>query len=140
MRRALWLSALLLGMLAISSHVDARGGGGGSFSRGFRGFSGVHRPVFAARHVHALGSQRRQSFGQTTYPIGGDYWWPDWWPGDSQIAEYLPAPEPPSEPQVIIIHANNSGAPMADAAPDYGYIPGCHAIPNGYHCDVGGAH
>ena len=93
MRRALWLSALLLGTLATSSHVDARGGGG--FSRGFRGFSGVHRPVFATRHLHAPGSQRRQSFGQTAYPIGGDCWWPDWWPNDSQIAEYSPAPEPP---------------------------------------------
>jgi hypothetical protein len=23
----------------------------------------------------------------------------------------------------------------AAALPDYGYVAGCHAIPNGYHCD-----
>jgi hypothetical protein len=43
-------------------------------------------------------------------------------------------------PQVIVISGSNyAQGPMAPAPgdpPDYSYVPGCHAIPNGYHCDT----
>lgn len=95
MRRALGFSPLLLGVLVISSHAHARGGGGvgftgslfgnfGGFSRdlirvapsahamnGFHRQSIVRRRVFAAGHLHALGLQRRQFFGQTGFLFGG---------------------------------------------------------------------
>ena len=148
MRRALRFSALLLGMLAISSHVDARGGGGGfggGFSRGFihvapsaHAMNGFHRQSIVRRRVFAA-RQSRQRSAQTVFPIGGGDWLPDWGPSDSQIAEYPPAPDPLSQPQVIVIHPDNRGPTVAEAAPDYGYIPGCQAIPNGYHCDPGGS-
>ena len=160
MRRALRFSALLLGILVTSSQMNARTSGGGGlgvgFSGGFRGASGafirvgapahlmngfhrnsvVGRHVFVARHPHALGVNGRHSFAQTGVLIGGGYW-SDWWPGDSQIVENSPAPEAPAPPEVIVIHPNEQGSAVAGAAPDYGYA-GCHAIPNGYHCDGGG--
>jgi len=156
--RAFRFSALLFGMLAISAQADARGSFGGGFLGSFRGFSdgfvrvapsvhvsGFHRQsivrrrIFAGRQLHAVGLQGRQPFGQALFLVGGEYWWPDWWPGGSQIEEYSPAPEPPSQPQVIVIHADNIAPSVAEAAPDDGYVPGCHAIPNGYHCDIGGS-
>jgi hypothetical protein len=44
-----------------------------------------------------------------------------------------------SDPQVIIIPGPASSAPeqtTPEAPTDYSYVPGCHAIPNGYHCDA----
>jgi len=45
---------------------------------------------------------------------------------------------PPDGPQVIVMSDLSHGASQAAAPetpPDYGYA-GCHAIPNGYHCDI----
>jgi hypothetical protein len=43
----------------------------------------------------------------------------------------------PSQPQVIVIRSDSNGRmTTSEAAPDYGYIQGCHAITNGYHCDT----
>jgi hypothetical protein len=44
-----------------------------------------------------------------------------------------------SDPQVIMIPGPAGGAPgqtAPEAPADYSYVPGCHAIPNGYHCDA----
>jgi hypothetical protein len=46
--------------------------------------------------------------------------------------------EPSAGPQVIILSSSSQGEPLAGAAKaqfDHSYA-GCHAIPNGYHCDM----
>jgi hypothetical protein len=64
MKRALWFSALLAGVLAVSSQADARMGGiggfGGGFSPGFRGFSGSF--LHAAPSGHFANGSHRQFF------------------------------------------------------------------------------
>ena len=70
----------------------------------------------------------------TGVPLG----WPigDWWPGYA----YQPvqqAEEGPAQPQILIIHTDGQGRTQtAEAAADFSYVKGCHAIPNGYHCDL----
>lgn len=42
-------------------------------------------------------------------------------------------------PEVIVVGSLPATSPAASAAeplPDYSYVPGCHAIPNGYTCDT----
>lgn len=66
------------------------------------------------------------------------------WPYSSSVAA-IPMDVPPvqnegpSNPQVIVMsqlpnRALEQTAP--ETPPDYGYIAGCRAIPNGYHCDI----
>jgi hypothetical protein len=45
----------------------------------------------------------------------------------------------PSSPSVIVMSGLPNGVPdraIPETPPDYGYIAGCRAIPNGYHCDT----
>jgi len=76
---------------------------------------------------------------------GGSGWGGWGWPvGDSSGGYYgyayptvqqTQAPAP--QPQVIVIHTDGQGRmTTTQAAPDYSYVKGCHAIPNGYHCDT----
>jgi hypothetical protein len=47
--------------------------------------------------------------------------------------------EAPSSPSVIVMSGLPNGVPdraVPETPPDYGYIAGCRAIPNGYHCDT----
>jgi hypothetical protein len=49
------------------------------------------------------------------------------------------ASETPSSPVVIVMSDMSDRAPeraTPGTLPDYGYVAGCHAIPNGYHCDI----
>jgi hypothetical protein len=49
------------------------------------------------------------------------------------------ADETPVGPQVIILSNLPGGThepTVAQTLPDYGYVAGCHAIPNGYHCET----
>jgi hypothetical protein len=128
------------------------GGFGGGFSPGFRGFSGsfLHvapsghfangshrqffprRQFFAAQHFHGL--RKGQVLAPTGVLFGGDYWS---WPDTGQVVTYAPPPEEPVQPEVIVLQSDSNGPKVAEAAPDYGYVAGCHAIPNGYHCDAG---
>jgi hypothetical protein len=77
----------------------------------------------------------RRGLTQTGLPI-------TLWPGDLPTiqTEAPPAEEvPPPEPQVIVLTAPHGSSPenAAPATPaDYSYVTGCHAIPNGYHCDI----
>lgn len=111
--------------------------------RSFHSASGFHRQSFARRpflsqqRLNAFGLGRNQLFTQPGYFYDGSYWWPDWWAGDSQIAVSPPAPEAPPQPQVIVIRTDGQGRMDAEPAPDYSYA-GCQAIPNGFHCDIGG--
>lgn len=157
MRRALRFSVLSLAVLAVSSQANARMGGGGGFgsgfSPGFGGFSAgfihvapsghlvngfhrqslLHRQPFAAQRFHALHS--RQIFAPNVVLYGGDWWSPD----VSQGITYASPPEAqmePVQPEIIVIQRDNKDPKVAEATPDYGYVAGCHAIPNGYHCDT----
>ena len=47
--------------------------------------------------------------------------------------------ESPSSASVIVMSGLPNGVPdraVPETPPDYGYIAGCRAIPNGYHCDT----
>ena len=146
--RSLFLIPLALALLA-SPQADARGGGGegGGFHAGFVGRPGsiiraedirVRRPGF--RHMPTVAHRfARTRFARTAFP-----WWGDSWPvGDWGSGGYYGYANPPqeaqaaSEPQVIVIHDDSQDRmTTAEAAPDYGYVKGCHAIPNGFHCDT----
>ena len=149
MRRALGILVFSFAILATGPHADARGGGGGfggGFAGGFRGLagqppafrpftglhgqSGAHRTLFAARRFHGTRFGARRGYAQGTVSSG---WWP-WWSGDNGFGWYWPAAEPP-QPEVIVIQTPGQGPRVAEPAPDYSYA-GCHAIPNGYYCDV----
>jgi hypothetical protein len=44
----------------------------------------------------------------------------------------------PSQPEVLVIagsHGDLRENTTPRTPPDYSYVTGCHAIPNGYHCD-----
>ena len=133
---------ILLGLLA--SQADARSGSGG-FSGGIViGASSAHisrqRPVLPAQRIRASNLQRshQRSLAQNGIPIGGI--WPGfWWPDATQAvaAPTIDATaQPQLQPQVIIMQSDKAAHTASEPAPDFGYIPGCHAIPNGYHCDT----
>jgi hypothetical protein len=90
----------------------------------------VHHPL----HEH--------QFARTipmTIPWWGSIWPGDWWPGlNYQLPQQVQASS--AQPQIIVIGGDSEGrvAETPEATPDYTYVPGCHAIPNGYHCDVPG--
>jgi hypothetical protein len=80
---------------------------------------------------------RRGDRFENDWPIGI---WP-FWPGFDAIPMVAPsnASDDPANPPVIVVSGSPNDAPerMASATlPDYSYVAGCHAIPNGYHCDV----
>ena len=55
---------------------------------------------------------------------------------DTATQSVQQAQDAPPQPQVVVIRSDGNGRmTTAEAAPDYGYVQGCHAIPNGYHCD-----
>jgi hypothetical protein len=86
----------------------------------------VPRRINVADELRARG---RGSF-ENGFPIGA---WP-YWPTIGTVGG-----EAPSSPAVIVVSAAQTPASqrtLSDQFPDYSYIPGCHAIPNGYHCDT----
>jgi hypothetical protein len=153
--RVFWLPmiAAILGLLGTGSMSPAlaRGGGGGSgigISRFPAGFPARVSPVFRSgrigipRIVAGHGGIRSNAFRRGTpfFNQGLAGIWPyPWWPTDTTPAQVGTAGAP-SEPQVIVISGSNYApgriAPPPGDPPDYGYVPGCHAIPNGYHCDA----
>jgi len=47
--------------------------------------------------------------------------------------------EVPPSPPVIVMSGLSNGGPdrtAPETPPDFSYVAGCHAIPNGYHCDL----
>jgi hypothetical protein len=149
--------AVILGLLGTGdmSPAFARGGGGGAHGIGVARFPSRVSPIFRSRqigipgligglggiqnNVFRGGTARRNSglAGFWPYP-----WWPidttEGWPIDTTQAQVGTAA--PSEPQVIVVSGSNYTqeriAPTPGDPPDYSYVPGCHAIPNGYHCDA----
>jgi hypothetical protein len=100
--------------------------------------NGIDTPHFMARHFgleKRLPIHRNDQF-QNGFPVAI---WPYLPSTDTTPTDATPAESAPSEePQVIILSGSSHGEPPAAAPetqPDYGYA-GCHAISNGYHCDV----
>jgi hypothetical protein len=161
MRRTLRVSILilLLGFLVIDQ-AEARGGGGGGAVGGHAGgssgphgggFRGGPRAVVVFNNrggrVVNLNSAKlargeafglRQSLIRNRFRNGIPVGWPigDWWPGYG----YQPVQqtdEGPAQPEIFIIHTDGQGrTETAEAAADLSYVKGCHAVPNGYHCDL----
>jgi hypothetical protein len=80
---------------------------------------------------------RRGDRFENGWPIGI---WP-FWPDFDTIPTVVPpsGSEGPGSPSVVVVSGSPNGAPERTASatlPDYSYVAGCHAIPNGYHCDV----
>ena len=62
------------------------------------------------------------------------------WPYYPDYVDFPQRGSDASRPEVIVISRTQSDAPPPEAPAAavhvyYGYAPGCHAIPNGYHCD-----
>jgi hypothetical protein len=150
MRRFLRFSTafILVGLLA--SQADARSTAAFSGGTGF--FGGVvigaphhfARPIIAqhrfiaAQRFRALHLQNRRLHSLTGFPIGGI--WPGFWWPNTQVVEVPAAVEetaqPQMQPQIIIIRSDTAAHTVPEPPPDFGYVSGCHAIPNGYHCDT----
>jgi hypothetical protein len=89
---------------------------------------------------HIVGNdllRRRGDRFENGRPIGIWPFWPDYDPipmvGPSSGSDGL------ASPSVIVVSGSPNSAPERTASatlPDYSYVAGCHAIPNGYHCDV----
>lgn len=128
----------------------ARGGGGGG-----GGGHGLSTLRFPARISPILRTGRfgtpgivggPRNFQNNVFRRGGAFpnsglagIWPyPWWPTDTMPAQVGTAV--PSAPQVIVISSSNYAQgripPTPGDPPDYSYVPGCQAIPNGYHCET----
>jgi hypothetical protein len=143
MRWPVLLFAMVVSLLGILTppHAEARGGAGGGRGGNFAVHIGhAFRPApfanqrfrpFAARHLN----QRRFAQNDFSGIWPGYGYWPDDWSDGGGYA-YQPQPAP-AQPQVIVIHADaDQHLVSADPMPDHSYVAGCHAIPNGYHCDT----
>lgn len=142
----------------------ARGGGHGGSVRGLgvHGLS-IHRfgafafrsapfgrvpPALIRSYLEPWVAPRRFSIGNDLLRRGGDrfeYGWPiaiwPFWPSfDATPMVVTPSgSDGPMSPAVIGVSGSPNDAPERTASatlPDYSYVTGCHAIPNGYHCDV----
>jgi hypothetical protein len=154
-KRISWLPAIaMLGVL--STPAFARGGAGGSGTAPASSAFFVHGSAYGARTFARNHVARRitvpnsafiaRNFGirndlrfrqrnqlQDVWPIGA---WPYSWPMDTAP---VTVDGGLANPSVIVISAAPSSAPERtgpQTPPDYSYVPGCHAVPNGYHCDV----
>jgi hypothetical protein len=155
-RHIFWLPAIaILGLCGTGSisTTTARGGGGGTSFSGFsRPFSvrtptapvrgnvmtpRTNVPAFAARNN--LGFQHRGEF-QNRLPVAIWPYWPYWSSNGTTLIQVPVADSStPASPSVIVISTQPgvAPAPKAPEAPsDFSYVKGCHAIPNGYHCDA----
>jgi hypothetical protein len=149
MRCVLQFSMVPILLSLLASQADARSGRGGFFGGIVIGTSVAHisrqfiarrRPVIPAQRVRASSLQRlrQRSLAQNGFPIGGI--WPGLgWPDTTQdvaTPAIDEAAQQQLQPEVIIIHSDAAAHTASEPAPDFGYIPGCHAIPSGYHCDT----
>jgi hypothetical protein len=71
------------------------------------------------------------------WPIDSGPSWPFFDTAPMQVPSVVS--DAPSNPVVVVMSGVSDRAPeraTPEAPPDYGYVAGCHAIPNGYHCDT----
>ena len=133
---------LLLLTAALLCGAWSSGGWGGFV--GFHGRATFHAPVRAP--VAVPGVMLANCFGRIGHPgrshLNGRFApnqanliWPYWpLPGP-----YLaPPPAAPAGPETIVIARalpTNPAPATPQPLPSLTYVAGCHAIPNGYHCD-----
>jgi hypothetical protein len=144
--REVWLPTIaLLTLVAtgVGTPALARGGGGFTMSR-FAPASSAHPHPSIRRNLLAPRTFARDGAGlrfqhrnqsDNALPIGI---WP-YWPSIDATSEPLPSQRSEPAPSVIVISGSPGGAPQRvapDTPADYSYAAGCHAIPNGYHCDA----
>lgn len=147
--RYFWLPAIAtLGLCAAGgiTPVSARGGGHGIGISSYPRTLSVPAPRVSAHdgavtpRVFVGRSDLRSRRGnqiENGWPVG---LWPygsTWYPAPLETS--AGGDDMPANPQVIVVSGLITNAPerTAPQAPaDYSYVPGCHAIPNGYHCDV----
>jgi hypothetical protein len=151
------IAPILVSLLAFPEAGAARGGGGGGGS-GFHGGGShvtslpgtvVRRPGFD-RHQQVTRFADRRFFSNQRFANnlqnGFPVWWGNWWGGWGWGYDWADngygypsvqqAQDAPPQPQVVLIRSDGNGRmTTAEAGLDYGYVQGCHAIPNGYHCD-----
>ncbi len=75
---------------------------------------------------------RRRGLPQNALPVAI---WP--YGLDTPIEAPTAAEAVPSQPEILVIAGSHGGLPentTPQTPPDYSYVTGCHAIPNGYHC------
>ena len=115
--RMFWSLAMIIASLAATGGTTPAWawGGGRAEARG-------------AGHAGVCGDRQPCREGPSGYGGPGSVW------------PYLGATEPatatPVAPEVVVVGgAPQAGGVPAPAAMDFGYVPGCRAIPNGYHCD-----
>jgi hypothetical protein len=101
--------------------------------------SNIVPPHTIARRIGILNSGRfsRREQLRNGLPIAI---WPGWSYVGTMPIDVPPAVgEAPSAPQFIVMSALSDRAPerpVTETPPDFGYIEGCRAIPNGYHCNI----
>ena len=139
------LAVLLLVLMSFAGQATARGFSGGphmsfaphsGFRLGRHGF--FAKPGFVHNQFFSTGFNRFQhGFAAWWGGLGSDGW--GWPVGDLSDNGYVSPPlqqDQAPAPEVIVVHTDGEGRmTTAQAAPDYSYV-GCHAIPNGYHCDT----
>ena len=123
---------LLLGASAQAGGISARGGHASVAAPAHRGPPVAAHEHAAARLQHTFEAHRAAKLAQrnTVWPAY-PWWWA--WP-----APAIGAPPPETSlpaPAITQIDAGTN-APVAVAQGDFDYVQGCHAIPNGYHCDT----
>jgi hypothetical protein len=145
--RQIWLPTIALLSLVgtgIGAPALARGGGGGFTMPRFASTSSGHQHqsirrnllaprTFARNDTDLRFRHRNQS--DNVLPAGI---WPYWPSIDATPEQSFPERSQPA-PSVIVISGSPGGAPQRaapDAPAEYSYVAGCHAIPNGYHCDT----
>jgi hypothetical protein len=103
----------------------------------------ISRPAMARR---AISAQRFRPFNGdrlrqrvlTGFPASGI--WPGFgWP-DTQYVEVPTTTDGASQtqlqPHIVVVQSDTAAHTASEPPPDFGYVPGCRAIPNGYHCDT----
>jgi hypothetical protein len=131
----------VLGLLGTSVVAPALARGG--VNTGMVGFRSMRdrvvvRHVFA-RHADVQNDLRFRSRTQLQRGLPITIWpyspYTDSAPMDVPLTQ---SEVPPSPPVIVMSGLSNSGPDRAEpeTPPDSSYVAGCHAIPNGYHCNT----
>ena len=140
-KRIIWPLAIVIpcffGMGGITPAWAWGGGGpaGQTHGGGDAGGLGGHQNPRQCQSQYGQWSYGRSRYGRSQYGMSNGAW---------PYGPYIGATESmvpdgaPVQPQVVVLTNAPQPAPAPATAPvpmDLGYVPGCRAIPNGYHCD-----
>jgi hypothetical protein len=97
-----------------------------------RVFTGHHLDVRSTLRFRRPAQSQLGSLPATLWPYAPYYIDSTPTEASPSVSETLP------EPQIIILSDASHARPeraTPETRPDFGYVAGCRAIPNGYHCD-----